>query len=50
MDVVTMIKPEQLEKDISSPTVSIYVLFPSCAINATEGREVITCDIPGAFL
>ena len=32
------------------PTVSIYALFASCAINAIEKREVVTCDITGAFL
>ena len=32
------------------PTVSIYALFASCAINTIEKREVVTCDIPGAFL
>ena len=37
-------------EEASSPTVSIYALFASCAINAIEKREVVTCDIPGAFL
>ena len=36
--------------DSSSPTVSIYALFISYAIDAMEGRQVVTCDIPGAFL
>ena len=27
-----------------------YVLFISCAMDAMEGRQVVTCDIPSAFL
>ena len=38
------------KEETSSHTVSICVLFESCAINAIEGREVVTCDIPGALL
>ena len=34
----------------SSPIISTYVLFISCAMEAMEERQVITCDIPGAFL
>ena len=37
-------------EEASLPTVLIYALFASCAINAIEKREVVTCDIPGAFL
>ena len=33
-----------------SPTVSTKVLMPSCIIDAMEGQEVSTSDIPGAFL
>ena len=38
------------KKESSSPTVSTYTLFISCAMNAMEGRQVITCEISGAFL
>ena len=38
------------KEEASSPTVLIYAIFASCAINAIENREVVTCDIPGAFL
>ena len=34
----------------SSPTVSIYALMCGCAINAIEGRKVITCNISEAYL
>lgn len=37
-------------EEASLPTVLIYALFASCTINAIEKREVVTCDIPGAFL
>ena len=36
--------------DTSSPTVSIESLLLSCMIDALEGRDVATCDIPGAFM
>ena len=39
-----------LKDESSSPTVSTYVLFISCTMNATEGRQVVTCNIPRAFL
>ena len=35
---------------MSSPTVSTEGLMLSCMINAMEGREVATADIPGSFL
>ena len=35
---------------MSSPTVSTEGLMLSCMIDAMEGREVATADIPGAFL
>jgi hypothetical protein len=36
--------------ETSSPTVSIESLVLSCLIDAIEGRDVATCDIPGAFM
>jgi hypothetical protein len=36
--------------ETSSPTVSTEALFLSCLIDAVEGRHVIVCDIPGAFM
>jgi hypothetical protein len=36
--------------DTSSPTVSIEALLLSCMIDSLEGRDVATCDIPGAFM
>ena len=42
---------EFISKDESSfPTVSTYALFISCAMDAVEGRQVVTYDIPGTFL
>jgi hypothetical protein len=42
---------EYISKDDSSlPTVSIYALMASCLMDAIDGRKVVTCDIPGAFL
>ena len=38
------------KEDTSSPTVSTAGLMISCMIDAMEGREVETADIPGAFL
>jgi hypothetical protein len=38
------------KEETSAPTVSIESLFLSCAIDAKEGRKVVTCDIPGAFM
>ena len=34
------------KEESSSSTVSTYTLFISCVIDAMEGRQVITCDIP----
>ena len=34
----------------SAPTVMIESVFLTCAIDAKEGRDVATVDIPGAFL
>jgi hypothetical protein len=42
---------EYISKDeSSSPTVSFYALMASCLMDAIDDREVVTCDIPGAFL
>ena len=30
--------------------MSLYTLMGSCVMDATEGRKVITVDIPGVFL
>ena len=38
------------KEESSSPKVSTYALFISCAMDAMEDRQVVTCDIPGAFL
>jgi hypothetical protein len=37
------------KEEASSPTVSVESLMLSCTIDATEGRDVATADIPGAF-
>eukprot|EP00957_Ditylum_brightwellii_P196404 14964730-Ditylum_brightwellii.AAC.1 len=36
--------------DASAPTVAIESLMLSCLIDAKEGRDVVTVDIPGAFM
>jgi hypothetical protein len=36
--------------DASAPTVSIEAVMLSAVIDATEGRDVATVDIPGAFM
>jgi hypothetical protein len=38
------------KQETSSPTVATKALMLTCLINAIEGREVATCDIPGAFM
>jgi Reverse transcriptase (RNA-dependent DNA polymerase)/Zinc knuckle len=38
------------KEETSAPTVSVESLFLSCVIDAKEGRKVVTCDIPGAFM
>jgi hypothetical protein len=38
------------KEDTSSPTVATKALMLSCMIDATEHRDVATCDIPGAFM
>ena len=30
--------------------MNVKALFITCLIDAMEGREVMTCDIPGAFM
>ena len=42
---------EYITKDeSSSPTISLYALIVLCLKDATEGRKVITVNIPGEFL
>ena len=36
--------------ETSSPTISTEALFLTCLIDAMEGRCVVTCDVPGAFM
>jgi len=38
------------KNETSSPTVTTESLFLSCVIDAMEGRDVATVDIPGAFM
>ena len=38
------------KEDTTSPTVATQALILSCMIDAMEGRDVATADIPGAFL
>ena len=38
------------KEDASAPTVSIEAVMLSAVIDATEGRDVATVDIPGAFM
>ena len=38
------------KEDTLSPTMPTEGLMLSCMIDAMEGREVATADIPGAFL
>ena len=38
------------KEETSAPTVHTESLFLSAVIDAKEGREVVTCDIPGAFM
>jgi hypothetical protein len=38
------------KEDASSPTVAIESVMLSCVIDAMEGRDVATVDIPGAFM
>ena len=38
------------KEESTSPTVAIENVFLTATIDAFEGRDVATCDIPGAFL
>ena len=38
------------KQETSSPTVRTESLLLSCVIDAKERRNVITCDVPGAFM
>ena len=46
-------RPQKLymaKEDTTSPTVITESLFITCSMEAREGRDVATVDIPGAFL
>uniref|UniRef100_A0A7S2W0X4 Reverse transcriptase Ty1/copia-type domain-containing protein n=1 Tax=Eucampia antarctica TaxID=49252 RepID=A0A7S2W0X4_9STRA len=36
--------------DVSAPTVATEALLITCLVDALEGRDVATVDIPGAFM
>ena len=36
--------------ETSSPTISVEALFITCLIDAKEGCDIATCDVPGAFM
>ena len=36
--------------ETSSPTISVEALFITCLIDAKEGRDIATCDVPAAFM
>ena len=36
--------------ETSSPTISVEALFITCLIDTKEGRDIATCDVPGAFM
>jgi len=38
------------KEETSSPTVRTESLLLSCVIDAKERQQVITCDVPGAFM
>jgi hypothetical protein len=38
------------KQETSSPTVATKDLMLTCVIDAIEGRDVTTCNIPGAFM
>ncbi len=38
------------KEEAALPTVSLESVFATAAIDARENREVVTIDIPGAFL
>jgi hypothetical protein len=37
-------------EDTTSPTVSTQAVFLTCLVDAYEGRDVATVNIPGAFM
>jgi hypothetical protein len=46
-------RPQQdytTKDETSSPTVATEALILTCLIDAIEGRDAATCDIPGAFM
>jgi Reverse transcriptase (RNA-dependent DNA polymerase) len=43
-------RPYTTKEESSSPTVAIESVLLSCTIDAHEGRDVGTIDIPGAFM
>jgi hypothetical protein len=38
------------KEETSLPTVATEALILPCVVDASEGRDVATCDIPGAFM
>jgi hypothetical protein len=38
------------KQETSSPTVATEALILTCVIDAIEGRDVATCDMPGSFM
>jgi hypothetical protein len=38
------------KKETSSPTVATEALLLTCTVDAVKGRDVATCDIPGAHM
>ena len=38
------------KEESSTPTVSIEAVLLTCVIEAKEGHDVATVDIPGAFM
>jgi hypothetical protein len=38
------------KEDTASPTISLEGLFLTAVVDAKEGRNVMTCDIPNAFI
>ena len=38
------------KEETSSPTISVEALFITCLIDAKEGRDIATCDVPSAFM
>ena len=46
-------RPQKLWKtkeEITSPTITVESLLISCVIDVIEGRDVVTIDIPSAFM